>query len=54
MGTSRGRSDAVLQLGQHAISQELRELHLGHPFSIYHVPSFQAVLSPAIESYPAN
>ena len=54
MGTSRGRSDAVLQLGQHTISQELRELHLGRPFSVYHVPSFQAVLSPAIESYPAT
>jgi hypothetical protein len=54
MGSARDRSGAVLQLGKHAISQELRDLHLGKPFSVYHAPSFQAVLSPVIESHPAS
>jgi hypothetical protein len=54
MGTARDRSGAVLQLRDHTISRELRELHLGRPFSVYYAPSFQAVLSPVIESYPAS
>lgn len=54
MGTARDRSGAVLQLGNHSISQELRELGLGRPLSIYYAPSFQMILSPPIESYPAS
>jgi hypothetical protein len=54
MGTLRDQSGAVLQLGEHAISRELCELRLGQSFSIYYAPSFQAVLSPVIESYPAS
>jgi hypothetical protein len=53
-GASRDPSDVVLRLGDHPVSQELRELRLGRPISCFYVPSFRAILSPPLESYPAG
>jgi hypothetical protein len=50
-GGSRNPKDAELELGDHPIAQELRDLGLGWMVYCYRVPRFQAVLSPVVESF---
>jgi hypothetical protein len=50
-GSSRNTKDAKLELGNHPIADELRELGLGRMVYCYRVPRFQAVLSPVLESF---
>jgi hypothetical protein len=50
-GISRNAKDAKLELGNHPIADELRELGLGRMVYCYRVPRFQAVLSPVLESF---
>lgn len=49
-GKSRNPADAVLELGDHPIAQELRDLQLGRMAYCYYRPRFQAILSPVLES----
>jgi hypothetical protein len=51
MGASRSSEDAKLELGDHPIAQELRELALSRVMAYYYCPAMQGVLTPVIESY---
>lgn len=49
--TSRNTGDAKLELGDHRISQELRDLHLGRMVECRYTPSMQFILTPVLESF---
>ena len=51
MGISRRQSDARLELGNHQISQELRDLHLGRILQYQYCPARQSILTPVCESF---
>jgi hypothetical protein len=51
---SRNPADVKLELGDHAISQELRDLHLGRMIHFQYMPENQAILTPVLESYPES
>jgi hypothetical protein len=49
---SRNPANVKLELGDHAIAQELRNLHLGRMVHFQYMPQNQAILTPVLESYP--
>jgi len=49
---SRSASDVRLELGDHAIAQELRSLDIGRAVGCSHAPEYQIILTPVIESLP--
>ena len=49
---SKDRSHVRLELGDHPIAQELKELGLGRMLAYQYVPQYQSILSPALESFP--
>ena len=51
MGTSKGGEAVKLELGEHPIADELRELNLGKIVSYSFVPQAQGVPTPVFESY---
>jgi hypothetical protein len=51
VSTSRNTGDAKLELGDHRISQELRDLHLGRMVGCQYTPSMQTILTPVLESF---
>ena len=53
IGSSRNADDVKLVLGEHPISDELRELHLGRLSSYSYCPRAQGILTPVLESYAA-
>jgi hypothetical protein len=50
-GISRQPAHAHLELGEHPIAQELRDLNLGRMLYCQYTPQFQAILSPVLESF---
>jgi hypothetical protein len=48
---SKGPSHVRLELGDHPIAQELKELQLGRLLAYQYVPQYQSILSPALESF---
>jgi hypothetical protein len=51
-GSSRNRAHAHLELGDHPMAQELRDLRLGRMVACSYTPKTQAILSPVLESIP--
>jgi hypothetical protein len=51
-GLSNNQSDVSLELGDHPMAQELRDLRLGRILQYQYCQQLQAVLSPVCESYP--
>lgn len=51
MGASRSGEDIKLELGDHPIAQELRDLAVGRVMAYYYCPQLQGILTPVIESY---
>jgi mRNA-degrading endonuclease RelE of RelBE toxin-antitoxin system len=51
--SSKNPGDAKLELGDHRISQELRDLHLGGMVGCQYTPSMQTILTPVLESFAA-
>ncbi len=51
VGISRNPSDVRLELGNHSIAQELRDLHLGRMMDYRYCPEGQLILNSALESY---
>ena len=49
---SKNPADVRLELGDHAIAQELRELGITRATGCQFTPHVQAVLSPVLESLP--
>ena len=45
--------DVVLEVGDHEISEEIRELNLGRVLMYGHCPQAQGILTPVIESFAA-
>jgi hypothetical protein len=52
-GVSIRQEDVRLELGDHAIANNLREMQLGRMLQLQHMPAHQSILTSAIESYPA-
>lgn len=52
-GASRDASDVRLELGDHPVAQELRDLDLGRALAYEYCPQLQAILTPVLESHPA-
>lgn len=50
-GQSHNPAHAHLELGDHPIAQELRDLKLGRMAYCFYSPAFQAILSPVLESF---
>lgn len=48
---SRNSGDARLELGDHRISQELRDMELGRMVLCQYTPSLQVILTPVLESF---
>ncbi len=51
MGVSRNPSDVRLELGDHAIAQELRRLGLGRMIDYRYCPEGQLILNSVLESF---
>ena len=51
LASGRSPSDVRLELGDHAISQELDELQIGKLVGYQYTPQYQAILMPVVESY---
>lgn len=51
--TSENSADVRLELGDHSISQELKDLRLGKVITYRHSPQLQAILTSVIESFVA-
>jgi hypothetical protein len=49
--TSRNPGDAKLELGDHRISQEVRDLNLSRMVGCRYTPSMQVILTPVLESF---
>ena len=49
--TSRNSADVRLELGDHPISQELRDLRLGRMVGYRYSPQLRSILTPVIESF---
>lgn len=47
----QGASEVCLELGEHAIAQELRDWKLGKILAYQYVPQHQAILTPVMESF---
>lgn len=50
LGRSKNAADVRLELGNHAISQELADLGIGRLVAYQYVPEYQSILTPVIES----
>jgi hypothetical protein len=50
-GASRNEPDLQLQLGDHPIADELREMRLGRMLGVQFCPHAQGILTPVIESF---
>jgi hypothetical protein len=50
-GISRQPAHAHLELGDHPIAQELRDLNVGRMLFCQYTPQFPAILSPVLESF---
>jgi hypothetical protein len=50
---SKDAAHLRLDLGDHPIAQELRDLGLGRMLAYQYAPSYQSILSPALESFEA-
>ncbi len=50
-GESRNKEDVTLDLGEHQIARELKELKLGRVLGYRYCPRAQAILTPVIESF---
>jgi hypothetical protein len=48
---SRNPANVKLELGDHPIAQELRNLHLGRMVHFQYMPQNQAILTPVLESF---
>jgi hypothetical protein len=48
---SRNPGDVRLELGDHRISQQLRDLHLGRALECQYTPRMQTILTPVLESF---
>jgi hypothetical protein len=53
-GISRSAAHAHLELGEHPIAQDLRELKPGRMLYCQYTPQFQAILSPVLESFAGS
>jgi hypothetical protein len=53
MGASRSGKDVRLELGDHRIAEELKELRLGRVLGFGYCPQAQGVLTPVFESFAA-
>ena len=53
MGASKNAQDVNIQLGEHRIAQELRDLKVGRVMAYHYCPQMQGILTPVIESYAA-
>ena len=51
MGESKSKDDVKLELGDHRIADELRELDLGKVTGYRYCPQTQGILTPVIESF---
>ena len=51
MGTSKSGDDVKLDLGEHGIAKELKDLNLGKIVSYSYCPHAQGILTPVFESY---
>lgn len=51
-GVSMKQDNVKLELGDHAIAQELRALELGRILQVQYMPEHQCILTQAIESWP--
>jgi hypothetical protein len=51
LARSKNRSCMRLELGDHPIAQELKELGIGRMLAYQYAPQFQSILSPPLESY---
>jgi hypothetical protein len=54
MGNSGRNEDVKLEIGDHLISDELRELKLGRVLGYQFCPQAQGILTPVFESFEAN
>ena len=52
-GASRDAADVRLELGNHPMAQDLRDLELGRLLAYQFCPQQQAILTPVLESHPA-
>jgi hypothetical protein len=50
-GSSRSGEDVELELGEHPIAEELRELNLGRVLGYRYCPRAQGILTPVFESF---
>lgn len=50
----RKSADVRVDLGDHPVAQELREWKLGRLLSYQYAPRHQAILTPVVESFPAD
>jgi hypothetical protein len=53
LGLSRDAADVKLELGDHAVADDIRKLQLGRLSAYTYCPQAQAILTPVIESLPA-
>lgn len=53
-GISRKPAHAHLELGDHPIAQELRDLSMGRMLFCQYAPKYQAILSPPLESFAGS
>jgi hypothetical protein len=51
LGVSRKASDVRLDLGNHRMSETIRELRLGRMMEYRYLPSYQSILTPGLETY---
>jgi hypothetical protein len=54
VGGSRSQGDVRLELGEHQIADELRELSLGRLLGFRYCAKMQGILTPVIESYAGD
>ena len=50
-GISRNAAHAQLELGDHPLAEELRQLNLGRMLTCQYNPKFQAIIGPVLESF---
>jgi hypothetical protein len=50
-GSSRNPADFTLELGDHSLAGEIRELKLGKMLNCQYSPSYQAIETPVLESF---
>jgi hypothetical protein len=53
MGNSKSGKDVVMELGEHRIAEELKDLKLGRVLGYGYCPQAQGILTPVFESFAA-